>query len=42
MSWLESTNTGLGGVAPISLLDDEGGIKTVMDTLGRIEHGVYM
>lgn len=39
--WLMRTNASLGGVTPFSLLDTEFGAETVMDTLGRIEHGVF-
>ncbi len=37
--WLRSPNPSLGGVSPFSLLDTDIGAGTVMDTLGRIEHG---
>lgn len=39
--WLSSENNALGGVTPISLLDTDAGAQSVMDLLGRIEHGVY-
>jgi putative toxin-antitoxin system antitoxin component (TIGR02293 family) len=39
--WLKSANTSLGGVTPMSLLDTEIGAEAVIDTLGRIEHGVF-
>jgi len=39
--WLKSANTSLSGETPISLLDTEIGAESVMDTLGRIEHGVF-
>lgn len=39
--WLKSPNTSLSGQSPMSLLDTELGAESVMDTLGRIEHGVF-
>lgn len=39
--WLRSPNPSLGGVSPFSLLDTDIGADGVMDTLGRIEHGVF-
>lgn len=39
--WLNSHNPSLGGI-PASLLDTENGIQSVMDTLGQIEHGVFV
>jgi putative toxin-antitoxin system antitoxin component (TIGR02293 family) len=39
--WLKSTNAALGGTTPLSLLDTDIGAEGVMDTLGRIEHGVF-
>ena len=41
LSWLQGANAALGGVTPMSLLDTEMGADSVMDTLGRIEHGVF-
>ncbi len=41
LSWLQSANAALGGVTPMSLLDTDIGADSVMDTLGRIEHGVF-
>lgn len=41
LHWLKSANRALGGVAPLSLLDTELGAEAVLDTLGRIEHGVF-
>jgi putative toxin-antitoxin system antitoxin component (TIGR02293 family) len=41
MDWLESANTALEGATPLSLLDTDIGAEGVMDTLGRIEHGVF-
>ena len=39
--WLRSPNPSLGGISPFSLLDTDIGADSVMDTLGRIEHGVF-
>lgn len=39
--WLKSANASLSGQTPISLLDTEIGAESVMDALGRIEHGVF-
>ncbi|MPZ46092.1 MAG: DUF2384 domain-containing protein [Betaproteobacteria bacterium] len=41
LSWLRSANSALGGATPISLLDTDIGAESVLDTLGRIEHGVF-
>lgn len=41
MHWLKSANPSLGGATPLSLLDTDIGAESVMDTLGRIEHGVF-
>lgn len=41
MTWLKSPCYSLGGEVPLSLLDTTEGIELVMDTLGRIEHGVF-
>lgn len=41
LEWLKSPNPSLSGVTPMSLLDTEIGAESVMDTLGRIEHGVF-
>lgn len=41
LSWIQSPNASLGGVTPLSLLDTEIGAGSVLDTLGRIEHGVF-
>lgn len=38
--WLNSPIIVLGESTPLSLLDTELGGKLVMDTLGRIEHGI--
>lgn len=41
LNWLQSQNAALGGVTPLSLMDTEIGADSVLDTLGRIEHGVF-
>lgn len=41
LAWLQSANAALGGVTPLSLLDTDIGADGVLDTLGRIEHGVF-
>jgi putative toxin-antitoxin system antitoxin component (TIGR02293 family) len=41
LHWLKSVNRALGGVTPLSLLDTDLGAEAVLDTLGRIEHGVF-
>lgn len=39
--WLKAPNAALGGRTPLSLLDTDIGAESVLDTLGRIEHGVF-
>lgn len=39
-AWLRRPNRALGGSSPLSLLDTEPGMEMVVDTLGRIEHGL--
>ena len=41
LHWLKSPNSALSGASPLSILDTEIGAESVLDTLGRIEHGVY-
>lgn len=41
LDWLKSPNAALAGATPFSLLDTDIGAESVMDTLGRIEHGVF-
>jgi putative toxin-antitoxin system antitoxin component (TIGR02293 family) len=41
LNWLKSPNASLSGATPLSLLDTDIGAETVLDTLGRIEHGVF-
>lgn len=41
VDWLKVPNAALGGNTPLSLLDTDIGAENVLDTLGRIEHGVF-
>lgn len=41
LDWLKSPNASLGGASPLSLLDTDLGAVAVLNTLGRIEHGVF-
>jgi len=41
INWLKSPNSSLSGATPLSLVDTDIGAESVMDTLGRIEHGVF-
>lgn len=41
IDWLKAPNASLGGRTPLSLLDTDIGAESVLDTLGRIEHGVF-
>src|SRR5271167_1276315 len=41
VDWLKTPNAALRGYAPLSLLDTDIGAESVLDTLGRIEHGVF-
>jgi putative toxin-antitoxin system antitoxin component (TIGR02293 family) len=41
LDWLKTANEALGSVSPLSLLDTDIGAEAVLDTLGRIEHGVF-
>jgi putative toxin-antitoxin system antitoxin component (TIGR02293 family) len=41
LDWLKTRNAALSGATPLSLLDTDIGAEDVMDTLGRIEHGVF-
>lgn len=41
LDWLKASNPALGRVSPLSLLDTDLGAEAVLDTLGRIEHGVF-
>lgn len=39
--WLKSPTPALGGATPLSLVDTDIGAESVLDTLGRIEQGVF-
>jgi len=41
VGWLKSPSAALSGATPLSLLDTDVGAESVMDMLGRIEHGVF-
>lgn len=41
LNWLKSPNAALAGATPLSFLDTDIGAENVVDTLGRIEHGVF-
>jgi putative toxin-antitoxin system antitoxin component (TIGR02293 family) len=41
LDWLKSPNAALSGAVPLSLMDTDIGAESVLDTLGRIEHGVF-
>lgn len=41
IDWLKSANASLAAATPLSLLDTDIGAEIVLDTLGRIEHGVF-
>lgn len=41
LAWLKSPAAALGDATPLSLVDTDVGAESVMDTLGRIEHGVF-
>jgi putative toxin-antitoxin system antitoxin component (TIGR02293 family) len=41
LTWIRAPNRALGSVPPEELLDTDIGARSVMDILGRIEHGVY-
>lgn len=41
VKWLKYPSQALGGITPISCLDNFSGIELVLDELGRIEYGVY-
>jgi putative toxin-antitoxin system antitoxin component (TIGR02293 family) len=40
-NWLKRPNRGLNGRAPIDLLDTDAGTEQVVESLDRIEYGVY-
>ena len=41
LHWLKSPNAALSGAEPLTLMDTDIGAESVLDTLGRIEHGVF-
>jgi putative toxin-antitoxin system antitoxin component (TIGR02293 family) len=41
IDWLKSPNAALAGETSLSLLDTDIGAESVLDTLGRIAHGVF-
>lgn len=41
LDWLKSSNAALSGAVPLTLMDTDIGAESVLDTLGRIEHGVF-
>jgi putative toxin-antitoxin system antitoxin component (TIGR02293 family) len=41
LNWLKSPNAALSGAVPRTLMDTDIGAESVLDTLGRIEHGVF-
>jgi putative toxin-antitoxin system antitoxin component (TIGR02293 family) len=41
LNWLKTPIDAMEGVTPLSLVDTDIGADSVMDTLGRIEHGVF-
>ena len=41
LDWLKAPNSALARKTPLSLLDTEIGAESVLDTLGRIEHGIF-
>lgn len=41
LDWIKSQNPALGGTSPLSLLDTDLGSVAVVNTLGRIEQGVF-
>lgn len=41
VEWLKSPNRALGSASPLSSLDTDLGAEAVLNTLGRIEHGVF-
>lgn len=41
VAWLKYPSQALGGITPLSCLDNFSGIELVTDELGRIDYGVY-
>ncbi|MDP2231852.1 MAG: MbcA/ParS/Xre antitoxin family protein [Hydrogenophaga sp.] len=40
--WLNNSNITLNDHTPLELLDTKEGVNLVLDSLGRIEHGVFI
>ncbi|MDP1765957.1 MAG: MbcA/ParS/Xre antitoxin family protein [Methylotenera sp.] len=40
--WLNNSNITLNDNTPLELLDTQEGVKLVLDTLGRIEQGIFI
>lgn len=41
LDWLKTPNGALQGAAPLALLGSSEGTTAVLETLGRIEHGLF-
>ncbi len=41
LDWIKTSNASLGGVTPLSLLDTDKSASSVMQSLGRIEQGIF-
>lgn len=41
LDWLQAPNHTLNSMSPLSMLDTDIGTENIMDTLGRIEHGIF-
>lgn len=41
LAWLKTENSSLGNITPLSLMDTDIGANSVLETLGRIEQGVF-
>jgi putative toxin-antitoxin system antitoxin component (TIGR02293 family) len=41
LDWLKSPSAALSGAVPLTLMVTDIGAESVLDTLGRIEHGVF-
>jgi putative toxin-antitoxin system antitoxin component (TIGR02293 family) len=41
IQWLINPNSSLDGHTPLSYLDTDVGAESVLDVLGRIEHGIF-
>lgn len=42
LDWLKKPNAAMDGQTPLSLMDTDIGAGLVTDTLGRIEHGIFV